>query len=128
MSAGNFRKGPPAYHLVGERLSRIAHTLFCHSHTLPCGVSARDLMRYTIYEDPLTHKFAFLPLPIRFVVGDTLPIAGTDRWFGSRAEAIAALPELFNRDECEPGVALDDETAQIDDGPDSADTSKHGHH
>ena len=84
-------------------------------------------MKYTIYEDPLTHKFAFIPLPIRFVAGDRLPIAATDRWFGSREEAVAALPELFNREECEAGVALD-ETARIDGGPDSVDTSKYGHH
>ena len=50
-------------------------------------------MRYTIYEDPLTHKFALVPLPARFVEGDKLPGVTTDRWFGSRAEAIAALPE-----------------------------------
>ncbi len=65
-------------------------------------------MKYTIYEDPLTHKFAFLPLPNRFVDGDKLPIVATDRWFGSHAEAIAALPELLNREECEPGMGLDE--------------------
>jgi hypothetical protein len=56
-------------------------------------------MKYTIYEDLLTHKFALLPLPSQFVEGDKLPIVVTDRWFGSRAEAIAALPELLNREE-----------------------------
>jgi hypothetical protein len=60
-------------------------------------------MKYTIYEDPRTHRFALLPLPRRFVDGDKLPIDAADRWFGTRAEAIAALPELLNRDECEPG-------------------------
>jgi hypothetical protein len=72
-------------------------------------------MRYTIYEDPFTHRFAFLPLPSRFVDGDKLPIVATDRWFGSREEAIAALPELLNREECEPGVGLD-EAAPVDEG------------
>jgi hypothetical protein len=65
-------------------------------------------MRYTIYEDPLTHRFAFLPLPNRFADGDKLPSVETDRWFGSREEAIAALPELLNREECEPSAGLDD--------------------
>jgi hypothetical protein len=61
-------------------------------------------MKYMLYEDPLTHRFAFLPLPNRFVDGDTLPIVGNDRWFESHAEAIAALPELLNREEREPGL------------------------
>jgi hypothetical protein len=65
-------------------------------------------MKYTIYEDPLTHRFAFLPLPNRFAEGDKLPSVDTDRWFGSREEAIAALPELLNREECEPSAGLDD--------------------
>jgi hypothetical protein len=72
-------------------------------------------MKYTIYEDPLTHKFAFLPLPNRFVDGDELPLIAIDRWFGSREEAIAALPELLNRDESEPCVGLNEGT-WIDDG------------
>jgi len=75
-------------------------------------------MKYTIYEDPLTHKFAFLALPNRFIDGDKLPIVATERWFGSHAEAVAALPELLNREETEPGVGLD-EAAQVDDDGDS---------
>ena len=63
-------------------------------------------MKYTIYEDPLTHKFAFIPLPARFVDGDKLQIVA-NRWFGSHAEAIAALPELLDREECEPESGLD---------------------
>lgn len=63
-------------------------------------------MRYTIYEDPVTHKFAFLPLPSKFVIGDELPIVATDRWFASREEAVAALPDLLNRDESAPGPEL----------------------
>jgi hypothetical protein len=70
------------------------------------------IMKYTIYEDPHTHKFAFLPLPNRFVDGDKLPIVATEQWFSSHAEAIAALPDLLNREECEPDVALD-EAVQI---------------
>ncbi len=72
-------------------------------------------MKYTIYEDPLTHRFAFLPLPNRFADGDKLPSVDTDRWFGSREEAIAALPELLNREECEPSMPADG-AAWIDDG------------
>ena len=59
-------------------------------------------MKYTIYEDPLTHKFALLALPYRFVDGDALPAVADERWFASRAEAIAAVPELLNREEREP--------------------------
>ena len=56
-------------------------------------------MKYTIYEDPVTHKYALLRLPDKFVDGDRLPIVPTDRWFASREEAVAALPELLNREE-----------------------------
>ncbi len=56
-------------------------------------------MKYTIYEDPLTHQFALLALPNRFTEGDTLPTTHAGQWFGSRDEAIAALPDLLNRDE-----------------------------
>lgn len=52
-------------------------------------------MKYALYEEPLTHKFAFFPLPSRFVDGDTLLTVASDRWFESHAEAIAALPELL---------------------------------
>jgi hypothetical protein len=63
-------------------------------------------MKYTIYEDPLTHAFALLALPARFVEGDSLPIIDVDRWFASREEAIAALPDLLNRDERDPAPGL----------------------
>lgn len=56
-------------------------------------------MRYTIYEDPHTHAFALLALPARYIDGDALPVGDVDRWFGSREEAIAALPDLLNREE-----------------------------
>lgn len=74
-------------------------------------------MKYTIYEDPLTHKFALLPLPSRFVEGDKLPIVATDRWFGSRVEAIAALPELLTREEREPEIGGSDGAAERASGP-----------
>jgi hypothetical protein len=68
--------------------------------------------------NPHTHTFALVALPARFVDGDKLRIVAANRWFGSHAEAIAALPELLNREECEPGTGLD-EAAPIDDGRDS---------
>lgn len=63
-------------------------------------------MRYLIYEDAVTHKFALFPLPKQFVDGDPLPAIVADRWFDSHQEAIAALPELFDRDESEPDVQV----------------------
>jgi hypothetical protein len=56
-------------------------------------------MRYTIYEDRRTRRFAFLPLPAGFVDGDTLQIAGAGRWFASHADAIAALGDLLDRED-----------------------------
>jgi hypothetical protein len=53
-------------------------------------------MRYTISEHPLTHLFAFVALPLGFVEGDELPPVTADRWFGSREDAIAALPALLD--------------------------------
>ena len=55
-------------------------------------------MKFTIYEDPVTHKFAILRLPDKFIDGDKLLIPPTDRWFDSHAAAVAALPELLNRE------------------------------
>jgi hypothetical protein len=65
-------------------------------------------MKYLIYEDAVTHKFAFLPLPHRFDDGDALPEVVVDRWFASHAEAVAALSELLNRDESDAEVRTDD--------------------
>ncbi len=56
-------------------------------------------MKYAIYEDPVTHKFALLALSSQFVDGDTPPIVDVDRWFSSREEVVAALPDLLNREE-----------------------------
>jgi hypothetical protein len=56
-------------------------------------------MRYTIYEHPLTHLFAFVPLPHGFVEGEALPAVATDRWFNNREEAVAALPTLLDLEE-----------------------------
>ena len=56
-------------------------------------------MKYTIHEDPITHKFVLLRLPDKFVEGDRLTIPATERWFASHEEAVAALPELLNLEE-----------------------------
>ena len=53
-------------------------------------------MRYTLYEDPITHKFALLRLPSGFLDGDKLTILATDRWFDSREEARRQMKEHRN--------------------------------
>ena len=62
-------------------------------------------MKYTIYEDPITHRCVHLPLPSGFLDGDELPAVVTDRWFESHAAATAALGELLDRDEGDSAVA-----------------------
>ena len=52
-------------------------------------------MKHTIYEDRVTHKFAIIRLPEKFAEGDKLPIPPTTRWFSTRAETLAALPDLL---------------------------------
>lgn len=64
-------------------------------------------MKYTIYEDPITHRFAHAPLPGHFVDGDRLPAVVTDRWFESHAAAVAALRELLDRDEGAPDTVAE---------------------
>jgi hypothetical protein len=56
-------------------------------------------VKHTIYEDPITHRFAIIKLPEQFADGDRLPIAANARWFDTHAEALAALPTLFDEDE-----------------------------
>ena len=56
-------------------------------------------MKHTIYEDPITHKFAIIRLPMKFADGDKLPILPTTQWFATREEVMATLPELFDQDE-----------------------------
>jgi hypothetical protein len=56
-------------------------------------------MRHTIYEDPITHKFALLRVPAKFIEGDTLPIPPTVQWLTTREDAVAALPGLFEVDD-----------------------------
>jgi hypothetical protein len=56
-------------------------------------------MKHTIYEDPITRKFALIRVPPRFAEGDKLPIPPTVRWLDTREELMAALPLLFDEDD-----------------------------
>jgi hypothetical protein len=56
-------------------------------------------LKHTIHQHPVTHKFALVRLPPRFVEGDSLPIPPLTRWFGTRDEVIATLPQLFDESE-----------------------------
>lgn len=58
-------------------------------------------MKYAMYEDRITHEFAVIKLPPRFVEGDKLRIPPSTRWFGTRDEALATLAGLFDQDEDE---------------------------
>ena len=60
-------------------------------------------MRHILYEDPLTHKFALIKLPARYVEGATVPIPLTARWFNTRQEALATISDLFVCDEDDDG-------------------------
>ena len=51
-------------------------------------------MKHTIYEDPITRKFAFVRLPPKFADGDKLTIPPIARWFSTRDEAVAALQDF----------------------------------
>jgi hypothetical protein len=64
-------------------------------------------MKYAIYEDPITHRFAHLPLPSRFEDGDDLPAVVTDRWFESHDAALAGLVELLDRDDTQSASIAD---------------------
>lgn len=56
-------------------------------------------MKHTIYEDPITRRFAIVRLPQHFADGDKLPISPDARWFPTHEEAVAALSQLFDEDE-----------------------------
>ena len=62
-----------------------------------CGQASA--VKHTLYEHPITHKFALIRLPEKFADGDAVPILPTDRWFSTYEEAVAALPELLNQDD-----------------------------
>jgi len=56
-------------------------------------------MKYAVYEHPVTHKFALVPLPARFVEGDAVPLTNNERWFVTRDAAIATVRDLLDRTE-----------------------------
>ena len=56
-------------------------------------------MKHTIYENPITHKFAVIRLPSRFIEGDTIQVPPSARWFRTREEALATLSDLFDQEE-----------------------------
>ena len=55
-------------------------------------------MRHALYEDPITHKFAVIQLPSKFIEGDKVPVPPAARWFATREEALATIAELFDQD------------------------------
>ena len=59
-------------------------------------------MLHTIYEDPVTHKFAWIRVPSSFEDGDMLPIPPTVRWLDTREEVVATLSTLLEEDEDSP--------------------------
>ena len=59
-------------------------------------------VRHTLYEDPVTHKFALIRLPPMYIEGEKVPIPSTARWFGSREEAVATISDFFEQDEDDP--------------------------
>jgi hypothetical protein len=69
-------------------------------------------MRYTIYEHPLTHQFAFVALPHGVVESEAEPSAATGQWFASREEAIATLPALLDLEEVGLDPSWEDATPQ----------------
>lgn len=56
-------------------------------------------MRHTLYEHPVTRKFAVIRLPSGYVEGDKLAIPPTACWFGTRDEALVTLSQLFDENE-----------------------------
>jgi len=64
-------------------------------------------MKYAIYEDPITHRFGYLPVPARFKDGDRLPPIVIRRWFESHEAAVAAVSELLADDEAGSAAADD---------------------
>jgi hypothetical protein len=69
-------------------------------------------VKHALYEDPITHKFAMVRLPMKFVAGDALPVSPVDRWFDTREAAVAALSELFSEDEGADSGPTSPETLQ----------------
>jgi hypothetical protein len=56
-------------------------------------------MKHALFEDRITHAFAIVRLPARFVEGDKVPVPPDTQWFRTREEAVATLSHLFDQDE-----------------------------
>jgi hypothetical protein len=63
----------------------------------PAGTVAGP--RFTIYQHPITRKFALIKLPDDFADGDPMPLRPTDRWFDTDDGPLAALPEMIEEQE-----------------------------
>ena len=59
-------------------------------------------MKHTLYEHPVTHQFAMIRLPAKFIDGDSVVPPPAVQWFGTREEALATLSTLFDQDEDVP--------------------------
>ena len=72
---------------------------FRHDRVTPRPASRLMGPRHTIYEHPITHKFALIRLPEHYVEGDPMPLRPSDRWFDSADGPVAVLSELLNEED-----------------------------
>jgi hypothetical protein len=56
-------------------------------------------MKHALYEHPVTHQFAVVRLPPRFIDGDRVIPSSRVQWFGTREEALATLSNLFDQED-----------------------------
>ena len=56
-------------------------------------------VRHTIYEDPVTHKFALVRVPANFIDGDKLEIPATAHWLTTPGRRRRGPASLFEVDE-----------------------------
>jgi hypothetical protein len=68
----------------------------------PQAAVASQTMKHTLYEHPVTHRFAVIRLPPRFIDGDSLVPPPSVQWFATREEALATLSNLFDQEEDVP--------------------------
>jgi hypothetical protein len=59
-------------------------------------------MKHALYEHPVTHRFAVVRLPPRFIDGDRVIPPPHVQWFSTREEALATLSNLFDQDDVAP--------------------------
>lgn len=104
----NRGRSPFRSDIVHETNKTVEVGLFRSAHVCPDGSGTleasggdtdRTRMRHTLYENPVTHQFALVKLPKRFVEGDRLQVPPCARWFATRDEALASLADLLEQDE-----------------------------